>query len=414
MSDTLYWMWLARALGAGACQSEAVMRHFASAKEAYEATVYPEELMLTATQRRRLKNKDLVAVQAERKALQEQDAWVLTPEDELYTSLFEGMYAPPVVLYAKGSRPDVTQRPLIAVVGTRHHDENGRRATRQLSAGIAAGGAILVSGGATGLDSEALEAALDAGGICLSFQACGIDVEYPQAVAPLRKRLLANGGLLMTEFPLGMPAYRHHFRIRNRLISAAADGTLVTQAPRGSGALITAGWAREQGKDVYAVPGAVGIPCCEGSNELLKDGAQLVTNVADILIRYVERYPFAIRIDAAADAERRALQVRRATPQELTEAAPIAESASAVQQVAQGDEAPAESYVPCPEDADDTQKRLYASLAAEPKTVTALARELAMTPADVLCALTELELFGTVTCSAGQQYRLCTASKTEK
>ncbi len=407
MDNAVYWMWLSRALGAGAPQSEAILRRFDSAKAVYEADRYPEELMLTTAQRRRLMKKDLAAVQAAFEKTQSLGAWLLTPEDTLYTALFEGMYAPPLVLYTKGECPEVGERPRIAVVGTRYHDENGRRITRQLSAGLAAGGAIVVSGGATGLDSEALEAALDEDGICLSFQACGIDVNYPQAVAPLRERLLGNGGLLISEFPLGTPAYRQNFRIRNRLISAVADGTLVTQAPRGSGALITAEWAREQGKDVFAVPGAVGISCCEGSNDLLKDGAQLVTNVADILIGYVERYPFAIRMDRAAQAEHRALQIREVTPKELAAAKPLAEGAPATQQVAQVSKAPTDTaFVPCPADADETMRHLYESLAIDPKTVTELARACSMSSADVLSALTELELYGVVTCTAGQRYEL--------
>ncbi len=407
MNRALYWIWLQHALGVGAHQSEAMLRVFATAKEAYDATAYPDECALTVVQKRRLSDKSLQKAAKEWDALQAQGAWLLTPEDDLYTALFEGMYAPPVVLYAKGARPDVQEHPLIAVVGTRYHDENGRRVTRQLAAGLAAGGAIVVSGGAVGLDCEALDAALCENGACLSFQACGIDINYPQATAPIRKRLLANGGLLLTEFPLGTPAYRQNFRVRNRLISAASDGTLVTQAPLGSGALITAGWAREQGKDVYAVPGAVGVPCCEGSNELLKDGAQLVTNAADILMQYAERYPFALRIDAAAAAEKRALQIRAATPAELVKARPLAEEPPAVMQVAQPKtDSCGKEPLSCPEDADEAVKQVYGALIASEKTVTELARELTMTSADVLSALTELELFGVVACTAGQRYKL--------
>ncbi len=407
MKHALYHIWLQRALGVGAHQSEAVFRAFPTAKEAYEATTYPDECALTATQLRRLADKSLQKAAKEWDALQAQGVWLLTPEDDLYTTLFEGMYAPPAVLYAKGARLAAGEHPRIAVVGTRYHDELGRRVTRQLAAGLAAGGAIVVSGGAIGIDSEALDAALCEHGVCLSFQACGIDINYPQATAPMRERLLANGGLLLTEFPLGTPAYKPNFRIRNRLISAASDGTLVTQAPRGSGALITAGWAREQGKDVYAVPGAVGVPCWEGSNELLKDGAQLVTNAADLLIQYVERYPFAIRLDAAIAAEKRALQIRAATPTEPATAPPLTEAEPAVERVAQPTEEVRETQPPaCPEDADEAVKRVYEALAASEKTVTELARELTMTSADVLSAMTELELFGVVSCTAGQRYKL--------
>ncbi len=407
MTKALYYLWLQRALGVGAHQSEGVFRAFATVKEAYEATVYPDDCALTAAQLRRLADKSLEKAAKEWEALQAQDVWLLTPEDDLYTTLFEGMYAPPVVLYAKGAKLDAGGYPRIAVVGTRYHDELGRRVTRQLAAGLAAGGAIVVSGGAVGLDSEALDAALGEHGVCVSFQACGIDINYPQATAPMRERLLANGGLLLTEFPLGTHAYKPNFRIRNRLISAASDGTLVTQAPLGSGALITAGWAREQGKDVYAVPGAVGVPCWEGSNELLKDGAQLVTNAADLLMQYVERYPFAIRIDAAAAAEKRALQIRAATPTELATAQPLAEGTPALKRVAQPKtEAGETKPLACPEDADEAVKRVYEALVASEKTVTELARELTMTSADVLSALTELELSGVVSCTAGQRYKL--------
>ncbi len=408
MKTPIYWIWLQQALGVGAHQSEAILHHYDSAQAVYEDTHLPTSLMLTPSQHRRLTDKDLSKATREWERLQEQDAWVLTPEDDLYTSLFEGMYAPPMALYAKGQPVDTAHAPTIAIVGTRFHDENGRRATRRLAAGLAASGAVIVSGGAEGLDSEALDAALRENGTCISFQACGIDVDYPRSVSPLRQRLLAQGGLLLSEFPLGSRAHRHHFRIRNRLISAVSDGTLVTQAPLGSGALITAEWAREQGKDVYAVPGSVGVSCSEGSNELLKDGAGLVTNAADILMDYLERYPFAIDIAAAAAAEKRAMEVPFEAPENAAVShAPTAREPMVTRQVAQ----PCTTeVVPCPVEADEAMRRVYASLKDEPKTVSELARALATEPSDVLSALTELELYGTVSCQAGQRYALCPAT----
>lgn len=403
METAVYWIWLQRALGVGAYQSEAILRLYGSAQEVYEAPSFPAALELAPSQHSRLADKDLSEAVTEWERLKSMGARVLTPEDELYASLFEGMYAPPVVLYAKGAHLQVSDTPVIAVVGTRRHDQAGERITRMLAAGLAASGATVVSGGAEGLDSAALDAALNENGRCISFQACGIDVEYPRAVAPLRKRLVEQGGLLLSEFPLGSPAHRHHFRIRNRLISAAADGTLVTQAPLASGALITAGWAREQGKDVFTVPGTVGMPCCEGSNELLKDGAHPVTNTADILTGYLERYPFTIDIAAAAAAEKRAAQMRLVKPSAEHRPPQVSEEPPA-KQVAQP------SVMPCPEGIDKTVERVYRSLCDRPRTVTELARELGMESADVLSALTELELFGVVSCEAGQRY----ACKLEK
>ena len=124
-------------------------------------------------------------------------------------------------------------------------------------------------------------------------------------------------------------------------------------------------------------------------------------------MNYVERYPFAIRIDAAAAAEKRALQIRAATPTEIATVRPLAEGTPALKQVAQPKtEASVDEPLPCPEDADETVRRVYGALIASEKTVTELARELTTTSADVLSALTELELFGVVACSVGQRYKL--------
>ena len=124
-------------------------------------------------------------------------------------------------------------------------------------------------------------------------------------------------------------------------------------------------------------------------------------------MQYVERYPFAIRIDAAAAAEKRALQIRAATPTELATAQPLAEGTPALKRVAQPKtEASEAKPLACPEDADEAVKRVYEALVASEKTVTELARELTMTSADVLSALTELELSGVVSCTAGQRYKL--------
>lgn len=399
METAVFWIWLQQALGVGAHQSEALLQTFETAQTAYEAACYPDSLALTKTQLRRLADKDLTEAAEEYKRVKEHGAWLLTPEDPLYAALFEGMYAPPVVLYAKGAHLDVKRTPSIAIVGTRHHNEAGERATRKLAAGLAAAGVTIISGGAEGLDSVALEAALNENGICISFQACGIDVEYPRAVTPLRRRLLEQGGLLLTEFRTGTSAFRQNFRIRNRLISAASSGTLVTQAPRISGALITAGWAREQGKDVFAVPGAVGDACSEGSNELLKDGARLVTNTVDILSEYLERYPFALDIAAAAAAERRASAKPAPAPALRTQ-----HFEEPPRQAVAQPSAEEEASMGCPEDVGVIAKRVFASLGETPKTVSELARELETSSSEVLAALTELELFGAVSCQAGQRY----------
>ena len=407
MTHRAHWIWLQKALGFGASQTLSLLETFGDAQSVYDATVYPTSADLTNEQRRRLADKDLTDAFAECEKLDALGAWMITPEDALYQQLFEGMFAPPVVMYGLGERFDPSDAPVVAVVGTRRHDEDGAVATCRLSAGLAAGGAVIVSGGAQGLDSLALTAALDVGGRCITFQACGIDVNYPKPCESLRRRLLENGGIVLTEFTTGLPAFRHHFKIRNRLIAASARGVLVTQAPIGSGAVMSANWAREQGRDVFAVPGAVGKECTAGSNELLKDGARLVTNAADILIDYVPLYPTVINIAAAVKAEDQAQTRYRRALSETDTVSAIPPSAPIVQKVAHP---PIEQAtpVPLPKDACDEARTIYIALERESKTASELTRETGLPIATVLSNLTRLELRGVIVCGPGQRYAIRT------
>ena len=284
MDTRVYWLWLQEALGVGAPQSDSILKMFPTAQAVYEAKQLPDSMELSDRQRAALQNHDLSAAKERLRRVLSMGAWLLTPDDVDFPALLRGIYAPPTVLYGKGTCFRVDRLPAVAVVGTRRATPNGTLVTRRLAAGLAAGGAVVVSGGAPGLDCEALTAAMDAGGACISFQACGLDVDYPLATQAVRDRLIREGGMLLSEFPPGVTVRRHHFSIRNRLISGISLGVCVPQAPQKSGALITARFAREQGHDVFAAPGAVGDPLCEGTNELLKDGARLVTCAFYILM----------------------------------------------------------------------------------------------------------------------------------
>ncbi len=399
MSSAVYWIWLQQALGVGAPQAAGLIKQYETARAIFAADNIPPT-GLHPEQFRRLHDKDLGEARAVLKEITAAGGFLITPEDKDFKRLFEGMYAPPVVLYGKGTRVDVSARPSVAIVGTRKHDEAGVLVTRRLAAGLAAGGAIIFSGGAKGLDSEALSAALEEGGVCVSFQACGLDIDYPKATAAVRQRLLENGGMLLSEFLPGTLAFRHHFRIRNRLISTASCGTLVTQAPLKSGALITAGWAREQGRDVYAAPGAVGTPYSEGSNALIKDGAKFVTSAVDILMDCLERYPRVINIEAAHAAEERA--AARYERERRTGYAPAPTLRVAQPKAAK----PAETLVPCPEGASPQMRQIYEALKEQPQTVGELALTLGVTSSQVMSDVTMLELRGVITRGAGQRYAL--------
>jgi DNA processing protein len=189
---------------------------------------------------------------------------------------------PPPHLFALGD-PAALQGPVVAVVGTRSATGYGERVTAQIVAGLAAAGACVVSGMATGIDAAAHRAALDAGGRTVAVLGTGVDVPYPAAHRTLHRRIVDSGAVL-SEHPPGARATPGSFPRRNRLIAALAQVTIVIEAGHKSGALITAGHALDLGRAVAAVPGPIDAPHSAGTNELIRDGAAVVTGVDDALM----------------------------------------------------------------------------------------------------------------------------------
>lgn len=187
--------------------------------------------------------------------------------------------SPPEAVWLRGRLPP---GPRLAVVGARRCDAYGLEQARALGEGLGRAGVAVVSGGAAGVDTAALTACLEAGGQPVAVLGTGVDVAYPAANRGLFERIAAAGGLL-SEYPPGTPGRRAHFPKRNRIISALALGVVVVRATPGSGSLITADWARRQGRVLMAVPGPVGDPLSAGCHGLLKAGAALVEDVADVM-----------------------------------------------------------------------------------------------------------------------------------
>lgn len=206
-------------------------------------------------------------------------AELLVEADPRYPSSFLELPDPPPLIFARG-RLELLDRPAIAMVGTRRPTRYGRDAARALAGGISRAGLVVVSGMARGIDGEAHHAALEGGTI--GVLGCGIDVVYPHEHARLFE-MVANSGLLLSEFPPGAPPLQYHFPQRNRLIAALSLGVLVVEAARGSGSLITVDHALDLGREVMVVPGPIGRESSMGSNELFRDGATPILGVADIL-----------------------------------------------------------------------------------------------------------------------------------
>jgi len=174
-------------------------------------------------------------------------------------------------------------RPCITIVGSRKVSAYGRIVTTQLTEGLAKAGLVIISGLALGVDSISHMSALNAGGQTIAVLPCGLDRIYPTRHRELARRILAQGGALVSEYPEDSDIYPSNFIARNRLESGMSDAVLVTEAAEKSGTLHTARFALEQGKDVLAVPGNITSPTSAGTNNLIKSGATPVTSVNDIL-----------------------------------------------------------------------------------------------------------------------------------
>ena len=198
-----------------------------------------------------------------------------------YPTALRCLPQPPAVLYATG-RVELLHRPGVAVIGTRAHSTYGRDATVALVAGLVRAGYTIVSGLARGIDGIAHRAALELGGDTIGVLGTGLDVPYPPEHEDLIAAV-AQRGCLVSEFPDGTPPRKYHFPQRNRIIAGLARGVLVVEAPEKSGAMITAEFALEEGREVFAVPGPIHNPTSAGTHRLIQEGAALVTCAADIL-----------------------------------------------------------------------------------------------------------------------------------
>ena len=234
---------------------------------------------------------------------------VLTLDDRDYPANLRRAPFPPPVLYVRGTLRDEDQAAL-AVVGSRRPSSYGLAATRRLVRELAQSGLTIVSGLARGIDAEAHESALQGNGRTLAVVAHGLDQVYPPEHRGLQDRILKTGAVL-SEFPLGTRAWAGNFPRRNRIISGLAQGVFVVEAKARSGALITARWAVEQDREVFALPGPYGASLSLGTHALIQDGAKLVTDVQDILGELPERLSTVAPAAPGPDLDQRAQAIRQ-------------------------------------------------------------------------------------------------------
>ena len=283
MSDVRYWVGFNLIPGIGRAKFSLIEDYFGDMESAWQAG--PDELASAGLDKRAVQAivacRPKVSLDAEMEKLERYRVRVLTWNDDAYPPRLKEIYDNPPVLYIRGSLAPEDEWS-IAVGGTRRATIYGRQVCEQIAGDLARNGITIISGLAKGVDSVAHRAALDAGGRTIAVFGCGLDAVYPSENVSLAREVMQKGALV-SEFPLGTKPKGENFPRRNRIMSGMSLGVLVIEAGEGSGALLTAGLALEQNREVFAVPGSILSPASRGANRLIQEGAKLVRDHGDVI-----------------------------------------------------------------------------------------------------------------------------------
>jgi len=282
-SHVLEWLALSLTPGLGPTKSKHLVEHFGSAEAIFHTALTPLETAgIKAVSAQSIfsgKSSELAREEIARASAA--GVTILSIDDPNFPSRLKEIYDPPVLLYVRGNA-ELLNKPGIAVVGTRHPTPYGSGMAERLACDLAAQGLVIISGMARGVDTASHRGAISAKGKTVAVFGTGVDVIYPKENSRLAEQILALGGALISEFPLGTFAAPQNFPIRNRILSGMSIGVLVVEAAEYSGTRITARLALEQDRDVFAVPGNVTNKNSWGPNTLIKQGAKLVATWEDV------------------------------------------------------------------------------------------------------------------------------------
>jgi DNA processing protein len=417
-----YWAWLASARGVGAEAGRGLLEAFGTPERVYAAGrgEYERAGIVKKTQLAGLCDKSLDKCERALDTCARMGYTVVTFQDAGYPERLKNIYGPPMVLYVRGTLPDIDAQAVFAIVGTRRCTRYGLREAERVAHDITGRGLLVATGLALGVDSAAARGALRAGGRVVGVVGSGLDVVYPRENGELFDAV-ATSGAIISEYPPGTAAAPRHFPARNRIISGISVGVAVIEAPMRSGALITASHALDQGREVFAMPGNVDAASCAGSNALLREGAIPLINADDIASEYAPRFPGTIhthdaRSKAPARIRRRADTVpvpapaipapddRRGEPA----CPPSGDEKKAV------DNRAAVEYIDLGApgvDLTEPEARVARAVAKGSVHVDEVIAGCAMAAQDVLAALTMLEIRGIVVQARGKYFSLAPRDK---
>lgn len=398
MNGAVPWIRLQSALGAGAALSE-IIEYFGSAKALFDAGETEWRMSPVLVPRQIEKLCESTEAQAnEVLATCKMNGWQVVPyDDPHYPERLRSIFNPPAVLYVDGELPDIDNSIVIGIVGTRRASDYAVKAADVMSRGIAERGAIVASGGALGVDTAAHNGAMLAGGKTIAVLGCGLGTKYLMENKPLRDAVVKNGALI-TEFQPFTPASKYTFPIRNRIISGISLGVLVVEASVKSGSLITANYALEQGRDVFALPCSILDPAFAGTNKLIDDGAIVATKPLDLLYHYAEEY--GVKIDEVKSVGK----IMRETGDKSANVYGKARDISFDN--LQAGRKKREARQKAAAELSGKTKAVFNALGEEYQSADEISRTAGLSIGEALTALTALEIAGLAASAGGKRYRL--------
>ncbi|MBQ8296686.1 MAG: DNA-processing protein DprA [Ruminococcus sp.] len=426
MRDTKYWLWLSMVFGAGNRRIWEAMRLFENAKEAYEELSSGSlNDRLNETELRSVKSTDIDNAVEHMKYCEKLGIGIIGYSDAEYPTQLRHILNPPAVLYYKGNISCLSGTRTVTTVGTRRAGDYSLYAADRICRELAKSGIVIVSGFAVGIDITTHLAAVSVNRPTVCVMGCGLDVDYPRDNFRHREAILSNGGLFISEYPPGTPPHSPNFPKRNRILAALGKITIVFEAARKSGSLITAGLALEQGREVFCLPPAdIFSESFSGNSALLRDGASALYSASDILdcFRIGGANDSEIRFDTydgistfgvrELSARRMRTDDENKAPKQRTKKQRSADSSaeapadeeSSVQELLAEKKAPdTELY----ESLTEIQKRIIDEISGGNNHADAIANKLEVDAEELVSELTELELLGVIRALPGKMFGLC-------
>lgn len=288
MEDKKYWIWLSRIEGLGSIRINKLLQIYKTPKDIWNQS--EEELnkidgIGEILAKRICDESYRIGLEKYIEYMKKYNIDIITIKDEQYPQKLKNIYDPPAILYIKGNK-NILQDFAISIIGCRQCSSYGKTVANNMSYELAKKGINIISGMATGIDSFAHIGCINAKGKTIAVLGNGLDRIYPKENTELFNQILKTNGAIISEYIIGTKPEKMNFPARNRIVSALSDGVIVVEAKEKSGTLITVDFALEQGKNVFVIPGNITSQNSKGTNNLIKEGAKVVTCVEDVLEEY--------------------------------------------------------------------------------------------------------------------------------